>query len=289
MSAATANRGVYLETNKKLLSSSDIFTQAHFKFNTSSIACTSQAFINLEYNHDSGIASSSITLRLDIPNDSNPTATLYTVSGYIDSANSQTTTLSNSISPMLKNGGLLEMYYSNVDSLNSYVEAYFTPDSLATQTNNQSFLLASSMMPSLGTTTVSSSFAYQVLGAVGQTATLLFEELAIAEGTSKLSVDLGTCDNDDSNGINFPVSSLKSSWTTDNNEEYKILTDGPFDLTYGQAISSSSVSLTKIDSTNIYEKGPVFIPEPLVIEKNQRPFPVPNEIKIKIKIKIILN
>lgn len=253
LSAATADRGVYLETNKKLLSSSDIFTQAHFKFNTSSIACTSQAFINLEYNHDSGIASSSITLRLDIPNDSNPTATLYTVSGYIDSANSQTTTLSNSILPMLKNGGLLEMYYSNVDSLNSYVEAYFTPDSLATQTNNQSFLLASSMMPSLGTTTVSSSFAYQVLGAVGQTATLLFEELAIAEGTSKLSVDLGTCDNDDSNGINFPVSSLKSSWATDNNEEYKILTDGPFDLTYGQTISSSSVSLTKIDSTNIYD------------------------------------
>ena len=34
--------------------------------------------------------------------------------------------------------------------------------------------------------------------------------------------------------------------------------------------------ITKLASTNIYEKGPVFIPEPLVIEKNQRPFPVPN-------------
>jgi hypothetical protein len=34
--------------------------------------------------------------------------------------------------------------------------------------------------------------------------------------------------------------------------------------------------LAKLDSTNIYEKGAVFIPEPLVIEKNQRPFPVPN-------------
>jgi hypothetical protein len=34
--------------------------------------------------------------------------------------------------------------------------------------------------------------------------------------------------------------------------------------------------LANLDSTNIYEKGPVFIPEPLVIEKNQRPFPVPN-------------
>jgi hypothetical protein len=32
----------------------------------------------------------------------------------------------------------------------------------------------------------------------------------------------------------------------------------------------------KLDSTNIYEKSAIFIPEPLVIEKNQRPFPVPN-------------
>jgi hypothetical protein len=28
-----------------------------------------------------------------------------------------------------------------------------------------------------------------------------------------------------------------------------------------------------LDSFNIYEKSPVLIPEPLVIEKNQRPFP----------------
>jgi len=34
--------------------------------------------------------------------------------------------------------------------------------------------------------------------------------------------------------------------------------------------------ITKLDSTNIFEKAPVFMPEPLVIEKNQRPFPVPN-------------
>jgi len=34
--------------------------------------------------------------------------------------------------------------------------------------------------------------------------------------------------------------------------------------------------ITKLDSVNIYDKGYVSIPEPLVIEKNQRPFPVPN-------------
>jgi hypothetical protein len=35
-------------------------------------------------------------------------------------------------------------------------------------------------------------------------------------------------------------------------------------------------NLTKLESANIYKKETVVIPEPLVIEKNQRPFPVPN-------------
>jgi hypothetical protein len=34
--------------------------------------------------------------------------------------------------------------------------------------------------------------------------------------------------------------------------------------------------ITQLTSANVYEKGPVFIPEPLVIEKNQRPYPIPN-------------
>jgi hypothetical protein len=34
--------------------------------------------------------------------------------------------------------------------------------------------------------------------------------------------------------------------------------------------------VVQLCDANIYKKGPVFIPEPLTIEKNQRPFPVPN-------------
>jgi hypothetical protein len=34
--------------------------------------------------------------------------------------------------------------------------------------------------------------------------------------------------------------------------------------------------ITQLDSVDIYNKGVTFMPEPLVIEKNQRPFPVPN-------------
>ena len=34
--------------------------------------------------------------------------------------------------------------------------------------------------------------------------------------------------------------------------------------------------IAKIRSVNIYDKQDIYIPEPLVVEKNQRPFPVPN-------------
>ena len=32
--------------------------------------------------------------------------------------------------------------------------------------------------------------------------------------------------------------------------------------------------ISKLSSTDIYEKRPTYIPEPLVIEKNQRPYPI---------------
>lgn len=32
----------------------------------------------------------------------------------------------------------------------------------------------------------------------------------------------------------------------------------------------------KLNSANIFDKGAILMPEPLVIQKNQRPFPIPN-------------
>ena len=33
--------------------------------------------------------------------------------------------------------------------------------------------------------------------------------------------------------------------------------------------------LKQLKSANVFEKSPIYIPEPLVVEKNQRPYPVP--------------
>lgn len=37
-----------------------------------------------------------------------------------------------------------------------------------------------------------------------------------------------------------------------------------------------SPELVKLKSTNIFDKGSIIIPEPLVIQNKQRPFPIPN-------------
>ena len=34
--------------------------------------------------------------------------------------------------------------------------------------------------------------------------------------------------------------------------------------------------ITQLTSVNVYDKSKIFIPEPLALEKNQRPFPIPN-------------
>ena len=35
-------------------------------------------------------------------------------------------------------------------------------------------------------------------------------------------------------------------------------------------------ALKDLESANVFEKAPVYLPQPLAIEKHQRPFPVPN-------------
>lgn len=34
--------------------------------------------------------------------------------------------------------------------------------------------------------------------------------------------------------------------------------------------------INKLESANVFQKEPIFLPEPLVVIKNQRPFPIPN-------------
>lgn len=253
--STTSNRGAYLETAKNInltSSKNSLMSQADFTYQASSIGLTSQLFMSLNFNQSLGVGSSSYTVRVDFNEYSNPTSSFYHVAGYSDSASQQSTSLPASMLPLLKNGGLMELYYQNVDSSYGLMEVYFTPREDQNQISSKSFLLANSMIPALGTTALSTSIAYQINDGIGATATFRVDELCIATGNSKLSSDIGSCDNTDYSLINEPIVTITNTWNTDINEEYKLLTDGPIEQTYNYSLSSSSLSLPKINSSATY-------------------------------------
>ena len=251
--SVAGQRGAYIETSTRLNLSSTrnaIYSQADFTYQASSIGVTSSLFMNLNFNQSLGVGSSSYTVRVDFNEYTNPTSTLYQVANYQDSASQQSTSLPASILPHLKTGGLMELYYQNVDSSLGMLEVFFTPRQDSNQVSSKSYLLANSLIPALGTTSLSTSIAYQINGATGSTATFLVNEICLGAGNAKLSADVGSCDNTDYSFINQPIVELTDTWNTDINTEYKILTDGTVDQSYNYSLSSSSLSLPKIDSTN---------------------------------------
>ena len=253
--STTSNRGAYLETSQKVNLSSNknsIMSQADFTYQGSSIGITSQLFMSLNFNQSLGVGSSSYTVRVDFNEYSNPVSYLYQVAGYTDSVSQQVTNLPASMLPLLKNGGLMELYYENIDASYGLLELFFTPREDQNQISSKSFLLANSMIPALGTTSLSTSIAYQINDGIGSTATFRVDELCLGTGNSKLSADIGSCDNTDYSLINEPVVAITSTWSTDINEEFKILTDGPLEQNFNYSLSSNSLTLPKINSSATY-------------------------------------
>lgn len=259
--SVAGQRGAYIETNQTInLSSSKnaIYSQADITYQASSIGVTSSLFMNLNFNQSLGVGSSSYTMRLDFNEYTNPTSSFYHVANYQDSNNQQITNLPVSILPLLKNGGLMELYYQNIDSSYGLVEVFFTPRSIENQISSKSFLLANSLIPALGTTALSTSIAYQMSGSTGSTATFVVKELCIGSGNAKLSADIGSCDNTDYSLVNEPITAITNTWNTDLNTEYKILTDGPIEQNFNFSLSSNSLTLPKINSSSEYSLPGLF-------------------------------
>ena len=253
---STYGKGAFFYSTTKLLSdvsNSDIYTQAAFNYSVSSIGITSQAFIKLYDQPATSAGSNEIALRLDIPNNQNPIAYLYTISNGTESVNKQITNLPNSVLPLLQSGGLMEMYYSKVDSSYAQVDAYFTPYTDQTFASRKSYLLGSALMPSFGTTTIGSAFGYQIEGGSGSTGSVVLDELFIAQGNSKQSVDIGDCDNRNQSFINNPVVSITGTWNDYLDDEFIELIDASYGQTVDRTISASKISISKIDSVDSFQ------------------------------------
>ena len=258
LTSASYGKGAFFYSKTKLVpstSKSDYYTQAGFSFTTSGIAVTSQAFLKLYSAPDTSANGNEIVCRVDIPNNDNPIAYLYTRINGSDSANKQITTLPHSILPLLQSGGLMEMYYSSMGTTNlCMVETYFTPYLDQSVVSRKSYLLGNAILTSFGSSSVGSAFGYQISQATGSTFSggLVVEELFLAQGKSKLSTDIGDCTYDDIALINAPVTEIEYGWNDAVNEEFIVLTDAPSDVTFTTNITSILYEVDKLDSTNSY-------------------------------------
>jgi hypothetical protein len=216
---------------------------------------TSQAFIKLYAAPDTSANGNEIVCRVDIPNNDNPIAYLYTRINGSDSVSKQTTTLPHSVLPLLQSGGVMEMYYSSMGTTNlCMVEAYYTPYLDQSVASRKSYLLGNAILTSFGSSSVGSAFGYQISQATGTTFSggLVVEELFLAQGKSKLSIDIGDCTNDDIAIINSPLTEIEYGWSDSVNEDFIVLTDAPSALTFATNITSELYEIDKLDSSNSY-------------------------------------
>lgn len=244
-------KGLYFYTISKLLNTTskpDYAAQASFGFTFGSIGSTSSIFLGLYDSPGNQTNSDELILRVDLPLNSSPTSYLYTVQNQTESTPQQITVLPNSLTPMIKNGGLIELYYSGVGTNHAYVEGYFTP---STNSNSKSYLIANALVSSFGTTYLGAGFGYQIDGTnIHNSVTL--NELLIAQGTNKLSVDLGDCSLKDSNELGTPLTKITNTWTTDQNSEYGLFDLLPYQLQLSYSIATSYIEIQKLDPSNEY-------------------------------------
>ena len=252
-------KGAFFYSKTKLQPSTnktDYYTQAGFLFTTSGVAVTSQAYLKLYSAPAYEASNNEIVCRLDIPGDGYPTAKLYKTVDGVDSAAVQSTALPNNVLPLLKSGGLMEMYYSSVGSTNyCFVEAFFTPYIDQNTLSSKSYLLASSLMSSFGNSSVGSAFGMQISNSVSYeyTASVRLDELFIAQGKSKLSVDIGDCEVSNIDVLTYPVVDIPHTWSDYENEDFLYLTDGNDGLSFSKTTTSSYIQLSKIDSSSTYD------------------------------------
>ena len=252
--AADFSKGAIFYTRSKALNSTskpDFHTQANFVYSNASIATTSSIYLKLYDKPDYSANSKEIVVRVDVPNNSYPTAYLYTITNNIASTSKQTTTLPNSLLPLLQSGGTIELNYSAVGSSYAYVESYFTPNSDQGTDSNKSYLLANTLISSFGTTYMGGAFGYQIQTSSVETNTLTVNELLVANTKNYLSVDLGECE-DNSSGITSPVISLTNNWINAEDVEYILLEDKPDGLIYAPSINSTYLEFGKLDDDDTY-------------------------------------
>jgi len=148
----------------------------------------------------------------------------YTDSSGNESTEYQVTNLPAFLIPEILSGGIYETYLQlTIDGDNYIVESYFTPNINSTLPDNlkqKSYLLCRTIMPKM--TSISGYYPsigvyYDGLDTSGIDVTV--EGMLAASGPGIIAADLGDCRKEDFNSLNFPISSIESSWNVYFDEE----------------------------------------------------------------------
>ncbi len=247
------NSGLILYSNSKVTTSSskpDVMIQGYMDYTSGSISDTSYSFLKMYKFPEYQATNDELVIRVDIPENDNPVSYLYRIINGTASTSQQVTTLPNSLLPLLKSGGLYEMYYSQLDSTYGYVEGYFTPTTDQGQDSRKSYLLANSLIASFGTTSLGAAIGYQKSSDIPSEGSVSFGELCIAQGKNILSADIGDCLNDNLTSSNPPVVTITSDWVGSENVDYIFLNDLNPILTLNYSANASYVEIQKIDANN---------------------------------------
>ena len=261
LGSSSFDKGVFFYSKSKVLNTQeqpDFIAQAAFAYTTGSIGSTSSIFLKLFDQPDFTSNSKEIAIRIDLPNSSYPTSTLYTIENNVESVNKQITTLQNSIAPLIQQGGIIEIAYSGMGTAHALIESYFTPFLDQNSISGKSYLLANSIISSFGTTFIGCAFGYQINSYASETNTIKLQEMVIANSKNNLGLDLGDCSNNNLNSIFTPITKLTNNWTTEQNSEYVILYDKLSSLSLVNSVNSTYIEVNKIDVNSEYNVPSIY-------------------------------
>lgn len=200
-----------------------------------------------------------VITRIDVSDESRPVAYIYnTDSSGIESTEYQTTYLPAFLTPEILNGGIFETYLQiTEDELNYIVESYFTPSidsDLSENLKQNSYLLGRTMMPVMDSITgYYPSIGVYYNGTDETGIDVIVRGMLAACGPGIIAADLGDCRKEDFNSLNYPITSIDSSWNVYFDEE---MSDVVWQYASNVQKDSSKLTFTKLNKYIISQNNP---------------------------------
>ncbi len=223
-----------------------ILSQSKINLTISNTAAEYKIFAKLHYLDLASNPGSSQEIVCSITSSPNayPVAKLYKVVNGVDSVENQTTNLPLHLRDLILQGGLFESYLSKTTDDQYIVEFYWTA------TDNQSYLLASSLIPEFTVDTIKCGYGASINAHDG---TVTISEIALVKGNAYLNADLGDCKVDDKHPLNFPTVNVTSWVNSVNIKNEWTLYSEPLIGSSSPVTLATGLTVNKLNSSEIVE------------------------------------